>query len=407
MSPQGSDIVSALQLAGLMVGLVAAATALLQRRLSPAYGVSALMFLAFSLTYLIHLARAFVPGLPLDILHAIHMLSYSASFFVVPAFLFQVMLLTDSKRYITAAEVRPHMILPAIAIAVASLSIWTPADALARIYGGAGLGGEALWIQTSIAALLILEPVVYLQWFVYVGLIFRIQLCRRSQLKSVFASDERSEVVWVSAMAAVLGIYAIGCLASFAARIAGQSAVMGPVLDSALVLLFMLLAAIHGLRQAPGLYNEHRLSPKDSDAAGAKYSKSALAAEHAERIARKLHAAMATDHLFRDANLSLSKLSQHIGSSSNYVSQTLNEHVDQSFFDFVNAWRISEAKDALLNGDDTILQIAYDVGFNSRSAFYAAFKRHVGMTPSEFRASRVAAVPSAAETLPFKQTASR
>ena len=94
---------------------------------------------------------------------------------------------------------------------------------------------------------------------------------------------------------------------------------------------------------------------------------------------------MERDHLHRDPNLSLWALSRHIGASPNYVSQTLNEIIGESFFDFVNRYRIEEAMNRLEATDDNVLTITYDVGFNARSSFYNAFKRVTGQTPTSYR----------------------
>ncbi|MFU1684321.1 helix-turn-helix domain-containing protein [Phaeobacter piscinae] len=79
--------------------------------------------------------------------------------------------------------------------------------------------------------------------------------------------------------------------------------------------------------------------------------------------------------------------------TSNYVSQTLNMTLQSNFFDYVNKWRIQDAVTQLHDTDETILVIAHDVGFNSRSSFYNAFKREMNTTPSALRASRAAADP--------------
>ena len=60
----------------------------------------------------------------------------------------------------------------------------------------------------------------------------------------------------------------------------------------------------------------------------------------------------------------------------------------KSFFDFINAFRIREAQQVFReSGDDklTILEVMYQVGFNSKSSFNTAFKKETGQTPSEFR----------------------
>ncbi|MDX1667550.1 MAG: helix-turn-helix domain-containing protein, partial [Saprospiraceae bacterium] len=70
------------------------------------------------------------------------------------------------------------------------------------------------------------------------------------------------------------------------------------------------------------------------------------------------------------------------------LSQVINESLDQHFFDFINQYRIEEAKRLLClskNSFTTILEVMYAAGFNSKSSFNTAFKKHTGTTPSQFR----------------------
>ncbi len=77
-----------------------------------------------------------------------------------------------------------------------------------------------------------------------------------------------------------------------------------------------------------------------------------------------------------------------IGIHPRYLSQIINESLGQNFFDFINHYRIEEAKRMLTQTLDehiTVLEVLYEVGFNSKSAFNTAFKRHTGVTPTEFK----------------------
>ena len=70
------------------------------------------------------------------------------------------------------------------------------------------------------------------------------------------------------------------------------------------------------------------------------------------------------------------------------ISQVLNEHMNQNFFDFINRYRIEWVKELLSdpgNNDQKIFSLAYDSGFNSKSTFYNLFKKTVGVTPTVFR----------------------
>uniref|UniRef100_UPI0025F67C78 helix-turn-helix domain-containing protein n=1 Tax=uncultured Maricaulis sp. TaxID=174710 RepID=UPI0025F67C78 len=107
---------------------------------------------------------------------------------------------------------------------------------------------------------------------------------------------------------------------------------------------------------------------------------------HADRIAARIEAAMAGDALYLDANLSLPKLAKAIAVPANLVSQVLNQTLDTTFFDYVNRCRIEASLPHILAGKATVLTIALDVGFNSRSTFYTAFKNVTGQTPRQWRA---------------------
>ena len=73
-----------------------------------------------------------------------------------------------------------------------------------------------------------------------------------------------------------------------------------------------------------------------------------------------------------------------------------------NFFDFVNRYRVEEVKQCLSNpakDKDNIVTLALDAGFNSKSAFYAAFKKLTGMTPNQFKKSlHVSLAPAASES---------
>jgi AraC-like DNA-binding protein len=66
----------------------------------------------------------------------------------------------------------------------------------------------------------------------------------------------------------------------------------------------------------------------------------------------------------------------------------INEHLKVNFYDFVNGYRVEEAKRLLEDGSHgkkNFLEILYEAGFNTKSAFNRAFKKHAGMTPSQYK----------------------
>jgi AraC-like DNA-binding protein len=120
----------------------------------------------------------------------------------------------------------------------------------------------------------------------------------------------------------------------------------------------------------------------------AKYARSALDGPTRMRIQRKLRDAMNSLQSFRDSRLTLRGLCQQIKENPHYVSQVINQDLGSDFYDFVNGHRIDCAKEALAVAPaKTVIEIALEVGFNSKSTFNTAFRRYTGMTPTEYRES--------------------
>ena len=119
--------------------------------------------------------------------------------------------------------------------------------------------------------------------------------------------------------------------------------------------------------------------------AGKRETRSGLSAERMRGIASKLDEVMSKRQLFLDPELSLRDLSDATGASEHHLSETFSQFHTQNFFDYINGLRIDRACDMLKDPDRNILDVAFEVGFNSRSTFNSAFKKHVGQTPSQFR----------------------
>ena len=125
---------------------------------------------------------------------------------------------------------------------------------------------------------------------------------------------------------------------------------------------------------------------------GQKYAKSGLTSDQLDDYKQRLDQIMRSQQAFLRSDLTLPRLAQAVGCSVNHLSQVINAGFGMSFFDYLNRYRIEHAREllAMLDGQcDAILNIAFTVGFNSNSAFYAAFKRYVGLTPDQYRRSRL------------------
>lgn len=115
--------------------------------------------------------------------------------------------------------------------------------------------------------------------------------------------------------------------------------------------------------------------------------KARLNEEQIATIKIGLQSAMIKERLFMDPELTLTKLSDYLNTSSNNLSWYLNNIHEQSFSDFVNAKRIEEFVRRLNKGDHkkiTLLGLAMEVGFNSKSTFNKVFKTQLGLPPTAY-----------------------
>lgn len=93
---------------------------------------------------------------------------------------------------------------------------------------------------------------------------------------------------------------------------------------------------------------------------------------------------------YLEPSLTIQDLSKEVQISVRDLSILINHHMNKHFFDFINEYRIEKAKEILKDASKskvTILEILYEVGFNSKSSFNTAFKKHTNQTPTEFRKS--------------------
>jgi len=119
-----------------------------------------------------------------------------------------------------------------------------------------------------------------------------------------------------------------------------------------------------------------------------KYKFSTLSPEKKDEYLEKIMEVLEKEKIYREEKLTLGKLSEILSIPTHHLSQVINEKLQKNFNDLINTYRIEEAKKKLLESEKertTILEIAYDVGFNSKSVFNQAFKKYTGMTPSRFR----------------------
>ncbi len=116
------------------------------------------------------------------------------------------------------------------------------------------------------------------------------------------------------------------------------------------------------------------------------YTRSKINNLDIELIKKNLEHKLKEEKLFLESDLTLKDLSNDIGITPHQLSEILNVYYKQSFYDFINHFRIEEAKKIFASDNTaTALGICFHVGFNSNSAFYRAFKKETGISPGSYR----------------------
>jgi len=232
-----------------------------------------------------------------------------------------------------------------------------------------------------------------------IGTLFLLRQHRR-KIQDAFSSLERIKLDWLNYLTVATGvIVAVDILLYF---FVNQDLVAyGNAVTVALLLCALLIYAIGymGLRQPAifALANEMSAPSSvmsESESPHEKYAKSALTAPQADEGLARLLSLMEGEKLYLNGELKLGEVAEALGFSANSLSQIINEKLGKNFYDFVNGYRVEAASRLLADPTKdnlTLLAIAFEAGFNSKSTFNSVFKKHRQMTPSEFKKQVTAA----------------
>lgn len=151
---------------------------------------------------------------------------------------------------------------------------------------------------------------------------------------------------------------------------------------------FIILIGYFGLKQREIFIHHDDREVEYVTEAKAKYANILLKDSDAEQYLSKINTFMKTEKVYLDANFTLPDLAEKLEIPSHILSRVINEKLGLNFFDFINQYRIEEVKSKMANPDFdnlSLLGIAFESGFNTKSAFNRVFKKMTGLTPSEFK----------------------
>ncbi len=259
--------------------------------------------------------------------------------------------------------------LPAAAMYVYLIPfIVLPADQKIAVYRNQGAGYE-LFLAIRLYAVMF-SGVFYVAWS---ALLLR---RHRNNIREQFSDVEKINLQWLRILT-----YGLGAIWLLVILFRNDAMTLSGIV------VFVFLIGVFGVRQVeifkPGQ------SPADSGEEKKKYPKSGLSEEAAAKLHQSLIQLMTDGALYKKSDLSINDLSSKLGVHPNYLSQIINQKEQKNFYDFVNTYRFEEFKRLIAmqkNQQYTLLSLAYDCGFSSKSSFNRYFKKATGKTPSEYTA---------------------
>lgn len=259
----------------------------------------------------------------------------------------------------------------------------------------------ATWEQWTVkgvgGALAYLDPFKYALGVAYSAATVSYLVRHRRDVEHSYSNIERVNLRWLLWLSAATG--SIWVLVT-GLKIAHVSTAMRDGHVAIALALLVYGIGYMGLRQ-PEVFRYVRtaLPPEEREVESApasarpetampRYERSGLSGAEASRLRESLLGMMENDQPWKESELTLADLATRLSSTPHKLSEVLNSQIGQTFYDFVNAYRVREVQRRIRAGDARslkMLALAMDAGFASKSAFNEAFKKNTNQTPSAFR----------------------
>lgn len=241
----------------------------------------------------------------------------------------------------------------------------------------------------------------------YIGISFKILQKIRKAREQTYSFVESSNLQWISYL--IIGLFCVVIIDSLFSvyelifpRISWN---IGTLIAITLILLYCMLG-YKGMFQSqillPNFLIEEQTTsnlkstedPKIEAESSIKPVRQldVFTSQEIEGFKSKLNEVLLNKKPYLDESLSLSQLAEELEISDKKLSELLNQHLNTNFYNFINEYRVAEVKEKLTkkaNEKYTLLSIAYDCGFQSKTSFNRVFKQKTGMSPSKFRQLQV------------------
>ncbi len=225
-------------------------------------------------------------------------------------------------------------------------------------------------------------------------ILWSIRLLRkhRKAITDNFSSTEKRNLIWLRNLIVILGITWIALVTILFVHhildlFSDDFCIHGLFLTLS---VFIIVVGYFGLYQYAIFTSQDVMSTVENTEDNVKYSGSTLKEEDIQKYLKSLSDYMKTKKPFLNNQLTLHQLAEEVNILPHYLSRIINEYHHQNFFDFINIYRVDEFKNRIADPhfkNYTLLAIAFDCGFNSKSSFNRLFKKVTGFTPSEYKNS--------------------
>ncbi len=234
----------------------------------------------------------------------------------------------------------------------------------------------------------IIETFIPVQGLIYTVAVVRLVFDYNKQIKENFSNIEKINLDWLKyltfGMIFCWSTVAISHIADFFVD-ANQG--FGIVLHTAISVIIYSIGYLN-LSQPEIFMKAKETIVKDE--MPTKYKKSGLDNSSAKEIKQRLIEVMVKQKPYLESDLTLNKLAELISVSGHHLSEVINSEIGKSYYDFINEYRVEEFINKLKNpstANYSLISVAFDSGFKSKTSFNNIFKKHTGKTPSEYKAS--------------------
>ncbi len=269
-----------------------------------------------------------------------------------------------------------HFLLPIIIVLILSPFYQLGSEMKLEVWRNAGQGFER--------HLLLCRALLTLSGIYYVVFTYRLLRQHRARILREFSNREKINLDWLQFL-----FYGMAVLWFVIIFIRGDENIFKTAT------LFIFLIGYYGIKQVGVFSNAPQSTPEVEGEPVTeivleekkKYAKSGLNESAAQMLHRQLLKLIEDERPYLDPDLTLSQLASRLDMHPNYLSQVINDKEGVTFYDFINALRVKEfeRRVQLPEGQQlTLVALAYDCGFNSKTSFNRNFKKVTGLSPSDY-----------------------